>query len=125
MDRDLSTIAAFFSGAIGSLFGIEVGVAGFALAGAFLSVRFCETRTTLGQIYHVLLSAIITCMIVGAGKHFISEVVGLKLAALILAFLILLLAEKIYVGVHDFPISEKLNKMADIAIDFWARLWTK
>lgn len=125
MDKDLSTIAAFVSGLIGSLFGIEAGVACFALAGAFLSVRFCETKTTTGQIYHVVISATLTCMLVGVSKDLFPTALSLKLVAIVLAFLILLIAEKLYVGVKDFPISDKLNKLADIVIDTWARLWTK
>lgn len=125
MDKDLSTVGAAVSGLLGSIFGVEVGVACFALAGSFLSVRFCETKSTLGQIYHVLISATLTCMIVGVSKGLFPEILSLKLVAMVLAFLILLIAEKLYVGVKDFPLSEKLNKLADTMIDLWARLWTK
>lgn len=119
MDKDLSLIYAFISTAFGMAFGVEIGVGFFALAGSFISIRFCETKTTIGQMWHVSISTFLTCALVGGIHTIWPDWISLRLVALGFGILILLLAEKTYNAVRDTHFTEKLNIIIDKVIAKW------
>ncbi|MES2635849.1 MAG: hypothetical protein V4605_00890, partial [Pseudomonadota bacterium] len=119
MDKDLSLIYAFISTCFGMAFGVEIGVFWFALAGSFISIRFCETKTTLGQLTHVLISTFLACTIMGAIHQKYPDLLPLRFTALFFGFVGLLLAEKVYHAVRDTHFTEKLNTIIDKVIAKW------
>lgn len=119
MDKDLATIYAFITGFFGSLFGVEIGVFWFALAGAFFSLRFVETKETKKQMIHVAYSVLFTCMVVGGTHKVYPDWVSLRLVGCIYGLTILLLIEKCYVALRDTNITVKFNEILDKAIAKW------
>ena len=119
MDKDLSTTYAALSSFFGFLFGVEIGVFWFALTGALVSVRFCETKETKKQLWHIGFSVLLACMVVGGSASVYPAWLSLKLVGLIYGFMILLLAEKVYYAVRDTNLTAKINIIIDKVIAKW------
>ena len=120
MDKDIVSWYAAFSGFIGFLFGIETGVLFCAIAGSFLALRYCATCSTMGRLKDVLISSLFTCLIVGNTLKLHPPWLSPKIVAIIMGFLFLLIAEKLYKTARDFKSSEKFNTF----IDKWIEKWT-
>ena len=128
MDKDISTVYAIISSVFGFLFGVEVGVVLCAIGGAFLSLRFCPTKGTFARLSHVFYSSAITCVVIGElykpndfGKiaGFIPDLMPPKIAAILMSFLLLLLAEKAYNAISGTDITGKFNVLIDKWLDLW------
>lgn len=128
MDKDLSTTYAGLSALFGAIVGVEIGVFWCALAGAFLSLRFIETKETKKQILHVIYSVLLACIIVGGTSNILIEGklnsiypnwLSLKVVGLAYGFVILLLAEKTYAAIRDTNFTAKINTVIDKVIDKW------
>lgn len=128
-DNNINLVFAAMSWLISFLFGIELGVAFCALAGAFLSLRFCEPKSTRHQIVDVVISTILSCIITGSYAVLITEIksdspithIPLKILALILGFLILLVAEHLYTSVKEISLKKMLKYAWDQLMDRWQK----
>lgn len=119
MDKDLSITYAMISTLFGLFFGVEIGVGFWAMGGAFLSLRFCETKGTWPQFGHFIISVVLACMIVGGTHKLYPPWLSLRLMGLLLGFLGLIFAEKIYKAARDTNFTDKLNTIIDKAIAKW------
>lgn len=119
MGKDLSLIFALISSSFGMTFGVEIGVGFFALAGSFLSIRFCNTKTTFGQATHVVISTFLAASAVGAFESKYPGTVPLRFTGIAMGLLSMLIAEKVYNAVRDTNITEKVNIIIDKVIAKW------
>lgn len=121
MDKDWSTAYAVLAGILGALFGVAPGVFFCVVAGALLSVRFCETKTTKGIFTHLAFSVVIVCIIIGEVQSNLPTWTSAKLAGLAGGFLFMLLAEMIYISIKSFNLGKKLDEAWDKVVDKWTR----
>lgn len=124
MDKDLATVYALISGAVGILFGIEMGVFFCAIAGSLLAVRFCSGKTAIERISHFGMSVTFACIIVGETAKFHPSWLTLKLSAALWGFLFLLFAEFVYLffkSAQTVNLADKISLIIDRIIDRWTR----
>jgi hypothetical protein len=122
MDKDLATAYALISAGIGALFGIEMGVFFCSIAGSLLAVRFCSAKTKSERFWYFIISVFFACLIVGETAPLYPVWVPVKIAAVMLGFLFLLIAEIIYYALksaRSINWGDKLSLLADRIIDKW------
>jgi hypothetical protein len=117
-DDNASMVYAAVSGYVSLIFGLEQSIAMSVffggLAGSFLSVRFCEPKTTLHQAWQVFLSTILACMVTG-GIGLLYKTAPLQAIAIFVGLLILLVAEKIYITTKEISLKELFDR--------WIKRW--
>lgn len=121
MDKDITTAYAILSGILGALFGLAPGIFFCVVAGSFLSLRFCETKTVQAAMYHLTFSIIIVCIVTGEVQNKLPEWLSVKIFGLLGGFLFMLLAEMLYVSVKSFNFGQKINVIWDKVVDKWTR----
>lgn len=121
MDKDLSTAYGILAGILGALFGVAPGVFFCVVAGALLSLRWCETKTTKGILWHLVSSVVIVCIILGEVQGKLPTWTSAKLSGLLGGFLFMLVAEMLYVSVKTFNLGQKINVAWDKVVDKWTR----
>lgn len=124
MDKELTTLSACLSAALGVLFGIEIGVFFCAIAGALLAVRFCSAKNVIERATHFSSSVFFSCLIVGETAKLYPGWVSVKLSAAAWGFLFLLAAELIYLflkSAQSINLADKISVILDRVIDKWTR----
>jgi hypothetical protein len=119
-EHNVSTLWAAISAFLSLIFGIAeaiaIGVLFGALAGSFLSIRFCEPKSTLEQAWHVFLSTALACMITG-GVGSVWKEAPLQMVAIGAGLIVLIVAEKIYNAAKEISLKELWDKV----VDKWTR----
>lgn len=121
VDKDMSTAYAILTAAVSALFDVNLGVFFCVIAGSFLSLRFCTTKTTGAALYHLAFSIVIVSIIMGELLSNQTILPNAKLIALAGGFLFMLVAEMIYGAVKTFNLGAKLNLIWDRLVDKWTR----